>query len=508
MGIIKKKEKVKLITAVTFNSSIKIQEICKILENKFGSIEENGGVFPFTFTDYYEEEMGKDLNKLFLAFKTLVDPEDLPDIKIETNNIEDRYLKHRNRNVNIDPGYISASKLVLATTKNYSHRLYLRDGIYGDIHLTFTDGKFHANPWTYPDYKVDKHIEYFENIRNDYLKQKREEKLVTYKTSGVNIDEAEKAVNLIKMHAKSTFGPNVLNELGKFGGFFKPDLEKYEEPVLVSSVDGVGTKIKIALMSGIHNTVGQDLVNHCVNDILSCGAKPLFFLDYIGTTNLKANVIVEIISGMATACKENSCALIGGEMAEMPGFYKPGDYDLVGSIVGIVDRNNILDGSKIQKGDKLIGLPSNGLHTNGFSLARKVFFDLKNYAVDEYIPELGKKLCDELLEVHRSYLNIVYPLIEKKYLHGIAHITGGGLKGNISRLLNSGLCLNFDWNSWEWLPVFKFIQDKGAIPDDEMKRVFNLGIGIVLIVSENKLDEILLNFENLKEDYILLGSLT
>lgn len=505
MGEIKRKEKVKLISAITFNNSINIQNIFDILTKTYGRIDNQSKIFHFSYTDYYEEEMGTDLNKVFISFEKLIDPEVLPDIKIETNEIEKSFMHDRRRDANVDPGYVSAAKLVLATTKNYSHRLYLRNGIYGDIHLTFQNNKFTPNSWTYPDYQVDEHIKFFENIRNEYLEQKREEKYVSYKSSGVDIDEAEKAVNKIKSIAKSTFGENVLTELGKFGGFFKLDLEQYEDPVLVSSVDGVGTKLKIAIKSGINNTVGQDLVNHCIDDILSCGAKPLFFLDYIGTTNMKADTVAEIISGMAKACRENKCALIGGEMAEMPGFYKSGDYDLVGAIVGIVDKPKILDGSKIKKGDFLLGLPSTGLHTNGYSLARKVLFEIKNYDLNLDIPEMNKKLYEELLMVHKSYLNIVYPLIEGELLNGIAHITGGGLEGNISRLLDSNLQFDIDWNSWEYLPIFKLIQSDGSLPDEEMRRVFNLGIGMVLIVSEFNLKKVSVYLKKIKEDFKIIG---
>jgi len=508
LGDIKLKEKVKLISAITYNPEVNLEEIFSIMKHYFGDVDSSSECFVFDrYTGYYENEMGCNLKKVYISFEKLIEPDDLPDIKIETNRIEDKFKISGKRRVNIDPGYISASKLVLATTKNYSHRLYLRNGIYGDIHLNFSDGGFKANPWTYPDYRDKKNIGYFNEVRKNYLQQKREEKGTTYRSAGVNIDEADKAIDRIKEYAKSTFNRNVLTELGKFGGFFEFEMEKYENPVLVSSMDGVGTKLKVAIMSGIHNTVGQDLVNHCVNDILSCGAKPLFFLDYIGTTNLKAEIIEELVFGLSKACRENNCVLIGGEMAEMPGFYKPTDYDLVGTIVGVVDKSNILDGSKIKKGDTIIGLPSNGLHTNGYSLVRKIFFDMLKYSVSENVEFLNNNLDKELLKVHRSYLNVVFPLIEEKLLNGIAHITGGGLEGNILRLLSEDKKLDINWNSWEWLRIFKLIKKEGNVSEKEMRRVFNLGIGMVLVVSENNLEKVLLKLEKLNEDYKLIGKI-
>lgn len=505
MGEIRLKEKVKLICGITFNSRIDIEEILEIVENEYGPVSVKSEIFPFTFTDYYSEEMGEDLKKVFVAFDRLIDADTLPDIKIYTNKIEEKYTHDNKRDLNLDPGYITHAKLVLATTKNYSHRLYLRDGIFGDVHLTFHDGHFTANPWTYPDYKADISIGFFEKVREEYCEDRKVEDSVTYASSGVDIDEAEKAVKNIKSMAKSTFGVDVLTDLGKFGGFFKLDLKKYYDPVLVSSIDGVGTKLKVAIMNGTHHTVGQDLVNHCVDDILACGAKPLFFLDYIGTTNLKSRIIEGIISGMAKACRENNCALIGGEMAEMPGFYKPGDYDLAGCIVGVVEKNKVVDGTGISKGDVLFGLPSTGLHTNGYSLARKIFFDIKNYSVHKKLEGLESDLGTELLKVHKSYFKIVHPLVEDELLTGIAHITGGGLIGNISRLLGAGLSLDIDWNSWDWLPIFNVIMKEGNVPLEEMRRVFNLGIGMVLIVSEENSKKVSMYFENSKVDYKLIG---
>ncbi|GAG23861.1 unnamed protein product, partial [marine sediment metagenome] len=252
----------------------------------------------------------------------------------------------------------------------------------------------------------------------------------------------------------------------------------------VSSVDGVGTKLKVAFASGIHDTVGRDLVNHCINDILCCGAKPLFFLDYLAFGKLEVDVFEAVVSGLAAACEAAGCALIGGETAEMPGFYNEGEYDISGTIVGAVEREKILDGSKIKEGDVILGLPSTGLHTNGYSLARKIIFEKAGLNVDSPLPGLDITVGEELLKVHRCYFPEVYELLDENLVHGLAHITGGGLLGNINRLLASGLKAEIHWNSWEWLPVFKTLQRLGNVPDDEMRRVFNLGIGLAVITSE------------------------
>lgn len=280
-----------------------------------------------------------------------------------------------------------------------------------------------------------------------------------------------------------------MSEIGHFGGLFDAKFDEFNHPVLVSSTDGVGTKLKIAFLMNKHDTIGQCLVNHCVNDILTCGAKPLFFLDYFATGKLDSNVAYDVISGFAKACIENDCALIGGETAEMPSFYKEGEYDIAGTIVGIVERSKILDGKKIHRGDILLGLKSNGLHTNGYSLARRVL--LEKFDVFQYIPELGTTLGEELLRVHKSYLKFVYPILEKNLLKGISHITGGGIVGNTKRIIPESLEINVFWGEWEIPPIFYLIKDLGKIDEIEMREVFNLGIGLILIVDKQNVDDVI-----------------
>ena len=304
----------------------------------------------------------------------------------------------------------------------------------------------------------------------------------SYKSAGVDIAAGEEMVNRIKPLVKSTFNEKVLSEIGLFGGFYDGLFPEMQHPVLVASTDGVGTKLKIAFMMNKHNTVGQCLVNHCVGDILCCGAKPLFFLDYFATGKLQPDVGVQVVEGFVTACKENRCALIGGETAEMPSIYQDGEYDMSGTIIGVVDKSKIVNGKKIKAGDVLIGLKSTGLHTNGYSLARKVLFP--KYAVEQHINELGTTIGESLLAVHRSYLNEVQPLVEAELLTGISHITGGGMIGNTSRILPSNCKLDIDWNSWERLPIFDLLQKEGDIDELEMRQAFNLGIGMVLITPE------------------------
>jgi phosphoribosylformylglycinamidine cyclo-ligase len=309
----------------------------------------------------------------------------------------------------------------------------------------------------------------------------------TYEHAGVSISAGSEAVSQIKEIVRGTFQPNVLTDIGLFGGCFQFPAEAFKQPVLVASTDGVGTKLMVANILNRHDTVGQCLVNHCVNDILTTGAAPLFFLDYIGTGKLEPATVKEIISGMAKACRENGCSLIGGEMAEMPGIYQVKDYDLVGTIVGVVDRQNMMTG-KVRKGDLLLGLQSTGLHTNGFSLARKVL--LEKYKVNEFVDSLGATVGDTLLRIHRSYLKPVRPLLQNAGLHAISHITGGGIVGNTSRVLPDSLQLKIDWNAWNWLPIFRLIQEAGEIETQEMRKVFNLGIGMILIVDRNSVDAI------------------
>jgi phosphoribosylformylglycinamidine cyclo-ligase len=310
----------------------------------------------------------------------------------------------------------------------------------------------------------------------------------TYKDSGVDIQAGEKMVESIKTEVASTFNPNVLSHIGLFGGFYEVPVG-YEKPVLVSSVDGVGTKLKIAFLMDKHDTIGEDLVNHCVNDIAVCGAVPLYFLDYLATGKLKPEVGESIVKGMARGCRNNSCALIGGETAEMPGFYQEGEYDISGTIVGIVDKDHIINGSGIEKGDYLVGLPSNGLHTNGYSLARKVLLD--KYDVNTEIGELGCTLGEELLKVHRPYVDTIQFLKMQVEIKGISHITGGGIEGNTRRILPEGRSLQVDWKSWDWPAIFKLIQREGDVPVEDMRRTFNLGIGIVFVIGRDDLNDVL-----------------
>ncbi|MBM2815800.1 MAG: purM [Ignavibacteria bacterium] len=312
---------------------------------------------------------------------------------------------------------------------------------------------------------------------------------ITYNTSGVSIEAGEKTVDLIKPMIRSTFDSNVLTDIGLFGGFYDAKFTEFNHPVLVASTDGVGTKLKLAFATGIHDTVGQCLVNHCTNDILCCGAKPLFFLDYFATGKLEPQTAASVISGFVKACRENKCALIGGETAEMPSFYSEGEYDISGTIVGVVEKEKIINGAQISPGDVIIGLPSSGLHTNGYSLARAVM--LKKYEHSTYFNELGKTLGEALLEVHKSYLNVVYPLLELNLIKGISHITGGGIIGNTKRILPKNVSLEIDWQSWQWLPIFDIIMREGNIETEEMRKVFNLGIGMILISSPDNANQIL-----------------
>jgi len=311
-----------------------------------------------------------------------------------------------------------------------------------------------------------------------------EKKQFTYEKSGVDIKAGENIVNSIKEMVQQTHGDEVLSNIGGFGGFFKPDLQSYKNPVFVSSIDGVGTKLIVAVKTGIYNTVGQDLVNHCINDIAVCGANPLFFLDYFSTGKLDESVGQQVVKGFTKACKENGVALIGGETAEMPDIYRDGDFDLAGTIVGIVDRNGIIDGKAIQKGDVLLGVKSSGLHTNGYSLARKVLFS--KYGVDDFVNELNSTIGKAMLHIHKSYLPLIKALRDESGVHGFSHITGGGILGNTKRILPDGRSLMIDWNSWERPPIFKLIQEIGNVPEEDMRSTFNLGIGLIAIVDVDK----------------------
>jgi len=302
-----------------------------------------------------------------------------------------------------------------------------------------------------------------------------------YKAAGVDIDAGNETVIRIRRLARGTFTPGVLSEIGSFGGLFHLDRARFEDPVLVSSADGVGTKLKVAFMTGRHDTVGADLVNHCVNDILVQGAEPLFFLDYLATGRLSPSVAEQVVTGVARACKENGCALIGGETAEMPGFYADGEYDIAGFIVGAVDKAKVIDGRAVVPGDVLIGLPSAGLHTNGYSLARRVFFEMAGWTPETFVAELDTTVGDALLAPHRSYLPLVRPLLERGCVKGLAHITGGGLTENVPRTLPEGCGVQIDLDTWSIPPIFRLLQQHGVIDRQEMFRAFNMGVGLVIV---------------------------
>ena len=312
-----------------------------------------------------------------------------------------------------------------------------------------------------------------------------------YKASGVDIDAGNETVRRIRSLARSTFTPAVLSEIGSFGGLFRLDHDRYREPVLVSSADGVGTKLKVAFMTGRHDTVGADLVNHCVNDILVQGAEPLFFLDYLATGRLAPAVAEQVIGGVARACRENGCALIGGETAEMPGFYADGEYDIAGFIVGVVEKANVVDGRAIVPGDVLIGMPSAGLHTNGYSLARRVFFDVVGWKPGTFVDELGTTVGDALLAPHESYLSVVRPLIEGGLVKGLAHITGGGITENLPRTLPDGCAAQIDLGSWRVPAIFRLLEARGTIARDEMFRAFNMGVGLVVVCAAADAEHVL-----------------
>ncbi|KPL02311.1 MAG: phosphoribosylaminoimidazole synthetase [candidate division Zixibacteria bacterium SM23_73_2] len=331
-------------------------------------------------------------------------------------------------------------------------------------------------------------------------------KKITYKSSGVDIGKADLALRKIKSLAQSTFTPGVLSELGKFGGFFALK-KKYKEPVLISSTDSVGTKLKVAFMLNLHDTVGEDLVNHCVNDILVHGAKPLFFLDYIGTSRLEPEVVKNIVSGLSRGCRRVGCALVGGEMAELPEFYKKGEYDLVGFIVGVVEREKIIDGSSISPGDQILGLRSNGLHTNGYSLARRVIFDAGKFKAGDYVNDLRTTIGRELLKVHRCYAPSIFNILKRHKIKGMAHITGGGISGNLYRILPEGCKAIIDTKNWKKPPIISFIQKTGDIDPEEMYKVFNMGIGLVLLVSGKEKELVEKKLKKRKERVYHIGEI-
>jgi phosphoribosylformylglycinamidine cyclo-ligase len=310
-----------------------------------------------------------------------------------------------------------------------------------------------------------------------------------YRHAGVNIDAGHETVNRITELAKRTFTPGVLSAIGSFGGLFRLGTD-YRDPVLVSSADGVGTKLKVAFMTGRHHTVGQCLVNHCVNDILVQGAEPLFFLDYLATGRLSPEVAARVVEGVSTACIENGCALIGGETAEMPGFYADGEYDIAGFIVGVVERDRLITGATLRPGDSLLGLRSAGLHTNGYSLARAIVFERLGLAPGAVVEELGCTIGEELLRVHRSYLPLVRPLLEARLVKGLAHITGGGITENLPRILPSGAAALVDRSAWTPNAVFRYLQRAGSVPEDEMYRAFNMGIGMIVGCAADDVDRV------------------
>jgi phosphoribosylformylglycinamidine cyclo-ligase len=305
---------------------------------------------------------------------------------------------------------------------------------------------------------------------------------VDYRQSGVDIDAGNETVRRIKALARGTYTDGVLSGVGSFGGLFALG-QNVADPVLVASADGVGTKLKVAFMTGVHNTIGADLVNHCVNDILVQGARPLFFLDYLATGRLAPDVAEQIVEGVARACVENGCALLGGETAEMPGFYQAGEYDVAGFIVGVVPRAKVVDGRHIEKGDALVALPSTGLHTNGYSLARRIAFDVLKLDVHSAVPELGETVGEALMRTHRSYLPQIGPLLDRGWIKGMAHITGGGLTENVPRMFPEGRRFSLDRQSWTIPPLFQWLQRAGQLDDAEMFRAFNMGVGLVIATS-------------------------
>jgi phosphoribosylformylglycinamidine cyclo-ligase len=330
-------------------------------------------------------------------------------------------------------------------------------------------------------------------------------KPISYADAGVDITSGDRSKQRIKMLARKTFNKQVLSEIGGFGGLFALDLEKYPNPVLVSSCDGVGTKLKVAFDLNIHHTVGQDLVNHCVNDIAVQGATPLFFLDYLATGKLEDMVVEKVVQGISEACRANGCALIGGETAQMPGFYAEGEYDLAGTIIGAVSRDKIITGEHIQIGDVLVGLPSNGLHTNGYSLARKLLFEVAKYGPEQYVNELKDKTGAALMRTHRSYLSVIRKLTGAEVVSGMAHITGGGITENLPRILPKGMGASIDLASWSVPPLFEHLQHLGNVEQDEMLRTFNMGIGLIAVIPAEKIKKAKAILNRANERHCIIG---
>jgi phosphoribosylformylglycinamidine cyclo-ligase len=332
-----------------------------------------------------------------------------------------------------------------------------------------------------------------------------ETKPVTYADAGVDIEKANRTKQRIKYLAHKTFTKSVLSEIGGFGGLFQIDKKKYLDPVLVSSVDGVGTKLKVAFEMNLHHTIGGDLVNHCVNDIAVQGAAPMFFMDYLATGKLEPEIAEKVVTGLAEACKHNGCALIGGETAEMPGFYPDGEYDLAGFIVGVVERDKIIVGKEVVPGDVLIGLPSNGLHTNGYSLARKLLFSIAGYSPETYVNAIKGKVGNELMKTHKSYWPAIRRLVEAECVSAMAHITGGGITENLPRVLPKGMGAVVELGSWPVLPIFSHMQQLGNISQDEMLRTFNMGIGMVLVIPAKKFKKVQTVLERAGEKGFTIG---
>lgn len=328
---------------------------------------------------------------------------------------------------------------------------------------------------------------------------------ITYADAGVDIDRANRTKKRIRYLAHKTFTKGVLSEIGGFGALFSIDKQKYIDPVLVSSVDGVGTKLKLAFEMKMHHTVGADLVNHCVNDIAVQGAAPMFFMDYLATGKLESEVAEKIVEGLAEACKHNGCALIGGETAEMPGFYPEGEYDLAGFIVGVVERDKIITGKTVEPGDVILGLPSTGLHTNGYSLARKLFFEVAGYTPDTYVNEIKGKAGNELMQTHRSYWQVIKRLLAAECVSAMAHITGGGITENLPRVLPRGVAALIEVGTWPVLPIFDHLQKLGNVPPQEMLRTFNMGLGMLLVVPSKKFKKAETVLDKLGEKFHTIG---
>lgn len=333
----------------------------------------------------------------------------------------------------------------------------------------------------------------------------QKQKTITYADAGVDIDAGNRAVALMKKSVQSTWRPEVITDIGGFGGLFALDTTKYREPVLVSGTDGVGTKLRVAFLTGKHNTIGIDAVAMCVNDILTLGAQPLFFLDYLAVGKLKPEQVADIVSGVAEGCRQSGCALIGGETAEMPDFYGAGEYDIAGFAVGVVDKSRVIDGSTIVSGDILVGLPASGLHSNGYSLARRVLLDKAGYQVDQVHPLLGCTVGEEMLRPTKIYVSAVLPLLGKFEIKGLAHITGGGLVENLPRILPGGTAVQIDTSTWEVPAVFKVIAREGPVDSDEMYRVFNMGIGMVLVVPAARAGDVVADLNSRGEDARVIG---